>query len=253
MTAQKSARGAPGQQKPSAKSGHDGESHRTTQAEAILSFYKGLRPRFALPAGISIMNPYKDEQAWEVSSQFYRKFYGDAAPRGFIFGINPGRHGAGVTGVPFTDPIRLEEQCGIANPWKKQAELSSQFVYAMIDAYGGVGAFYGDFHFTALSPLGYVRNGKNLNYYDDKELLRDCEPFILSCIRKQLATMPTREVCFCLGEGENYKYFSRINASHGFFKEIVPLPHPRFVMQYRRKRVGEYVEMYVSRLRAGLV
>ena len=220
-----------------------------TQAAAILSFYKGLRPRFPLPAGISIMNPYKDEQAWAVSEQFYRKFYGDGAPRAFIFGINPGRHGAGVTGIPFTDPIRLESACGIANPWKKQAELSSQFVYAMIDAYGGVAAFYGDFHFTALSPLGYVRDGKNLNYYDDKELLRDCEPFVLSCIRKQLATMPTREVCFCLGEGENYKYFSRINASHGFFKEIVPLPHPRFVMQYRRKRMGEYVELYVSRLR----
>ena len=153
-----------------------------TQAEAILSFYKGLRPRFALPAGISIMNPYKDEQAWAVSEQFYRKFYGDL-------------------------------------------------------------------HFTALSPLGYVRDGKNLNYYDDKELLRDCEPFVLSCIRKQLATMPAREVCFCLGEGENYKYFSRINASHGFFKEIVPLPHPRFVMQYRRKRIDEYVDMYLSRLR----
>jgi hypothetical protein len=223
----------------------------TTQAEAILSFYRGLRPRFPLPAGISIMNPYKDEQAWAASEQFYRKFYGDAKPRGFIFGINPGRHGAGVTGIPFTDPIRLEEKCGIVNPWKKQAELSSQFVYAMIGAYGGAASFYADYFITGISPLGYVRDGKNLNYYDDAALLRDCEPFVISCIRKQLATMPTREICFCLGEGDNYKIFNALNERHGFFKEIVPLPHPRFVMQYKRKRVGEYIELYVSRLRGG--
>ena len=221
----------------------------STQAEAILAFYKGLKPRFALPKGISIMNPYQDAEAWAVAQQFYRKFYGDARPRAYIFGINPGRHGAGVTGVPFTDPIRLEEKCGIANDWKRQAELSSLFVYQMIDAYGGVEAFYGRFYITAVSPLGYVREGKNLNYYDDKELLRDCEPFALSCIRKQLETIPTFSTCYCWGEGENYKYLSKLNAEHGFFKEIIPLPHPRFIMQYRRKRIGEYVDLYLSRFR----
>lgn len=221
----------------------------STQAALILSFYQGLKPRFKLPAGISIMNPYQEPEAWKIAKEFYEKYYSDHRPRWLIFGINPGRHGAGVTGVPFTDPIRLEEKCGITNHWKKQAELSSQFVYKMIDAYGGAADFYGNYFFTALSPLGYVKDGKNLNYYDSKELLRDCEPFILDCIRKQLKTMPTYDVCYCLGEGENFKYFSRINAVHGFFKEIVPLPHPRFIMQYRRKRVDEYAELYVSRFK----
>src|ERR1700722_9301116 len=78
-----------------------------TNAAAILDFYKKLRPRFALPAGISIMNPYQEPATWTVVKQFYTKFYGDEAPRSYIFGINPGRHGAGVTGIPFTDPIRL--------------------------------------------------------------------------------------------------------------------------------------------------
>jgi hypothetical protein len=127
--------------------------------------------------------------------------------------------------------------------------LSSIFVYDMIEAYGGVDPFYARFYITAISPLGFVRDGKNLNYYDDKELLKAIEPFALDCIRRQMKTIPTDAVCYCLGEGENYKYFSRINALHGFFQEIVPLPHPRFIMQYRRKRVDEYVELYVSRLR----
>jgi hypothetical protein len=221
----------------------------TTQAEAILHFYRNLRPDFPLAGGVSIMNPYKDPAAWRVSSQFYEKFYADAQPRVYIVGINPGRFGAGVTGVPFTDPVRLEEKCGIPNDWKKQAELSSQFIYEMIDAYGGVREFYSRFFFTAMFPLAFVQGGKNLNYYDDKKLLRSSEPFMLECMRRQQATIPTHSTCFCLGEGENYKQFSRINAQHGFFKEITPLPHPRWVMQYRRPRIREFVDLYVSKLK----
>jgi len=217
-------------------------------ATAILDFYQWLRPDFAMADGISIMNPYNNPATWTVASRFYRKYYGDDGPRVYIFGINPGRHGAGVTGVPFTDPLRLEEKCGIPNEWKKKAELSSQFVYAMIDKYGGVEAFYRRFYITALSPLGFVREGKNLNYYDDKQLVRDFEPFMLSCIRRQLETMPTMEVCYCLGEGANFKYFSKVNERHGFFKEIIPLPHPRWVMQYRLKRMEEFVDLYLERL-----
>src|SRR6187402_1121529 len=128
----------------------------TTQAAAILDFYKGLDPSFPMPEGIAIMNPFADAGAWRLAKAFYEKFYADQRPRRLIFGINPGRFGAGVTGVPFTDPIRLEEKCGIASDLKKLPELSSIFIYAMIDVYGGVEKFYGDHFFTALSPLGFT-------------------------------------------------------------------------------------------------
>ena len=219
-----------------------------TQAAAILSFYKGLRPDFEVGEGIAIMNPFVAPATWKLASQFYEKFYGDGEPRVFIFGINPGRHGAGVTGVPFTDPLLLEKECGIPNDMKKKGELSGEFIYKMIHAYGDVRKFYGRYFFTSMSPLGFTKHGKNLNYYDDKALIKDFEPFMLSCIRRQLETMPTLDVCFCLGEGTNYKFFSKVNAVHGFFKEIIPLPHPRWVMQYRRPRVGEFVDLYLERL-----
>jgi hypothetical protein len=218
------------------------------QATAILDFYKGLRPNFPLPEGISIMNPYKDPVARATAETFYKKFYSDTRRRLFIFGINPGRFGGGITGVPFTDPIRLQDPCGIPNNWKKTAELSSQFIYEMIGAYGGVQPFYRDFFITAIVPLGFVRGGKNLNYYDDKELLKACEPFILRSIRRQLEMIPTFDTCFCLGEGTNYKQFLRLNEEHRFFKEIVPLPHPRWVMQYRRKTIALFVDSYIEKL-----
>lgn len=221
----------------------------TSQASAILQFCRSIRPDFHLPEGISIMNPYLDPVAWQIATTFYETYYSDHRPRTYIFGINPGRFGAGVTGIPFTDPIRLLEKCGIANEWKKQAELSSVFVYEMIDAYGGVKGFYQDFFITALSPLGYTKDNRNLNYYDDKALLKASEPFIVHCIKRQMATIPTSATCFCMGEGENFKQFTRLNDQYGFFKQIIPLPHPRWVMQYRRKRIAEYVELYVTKLK----
>lgn len=226
-----------------------GVSQKLTQSYAILDFYKKLKPDFDLPQGVEVMNPFTGGVSWQLTAEFYNKFYGDTRPRQLIFGINPGRFGGGVTGVPFTDPIRLENECGIKNDFAKKAELSSLFVYAVIEAYGGVEKFYGDFLITALSPLGFTKNGLNLNYYDDKELLKDSKPFIIDCIRKQLKAISTNtDFCFCLGEGTNYKIFKKLNEEHGFFKEIIPLPHPRWVMQYRRKRVGEFVEGYVRKL-----
>ena len=222
-----------------------------TQSYAILKFYKSLSPNMKLPHGVAIMNPFTDAVAWQLTETFYNKFYNDHHPRKFIFGINPGRFGGGITGVPFTDPIRLKDVCGIDNDLQKKAELSSLFIYAVIDAYGGPKAFYHDFFITALSPLGFTKNGINLNYYDDKELLKDSEPFIIDCINRQLqAIATTTDVCYCLGEGTNYKIFQRLNDKHHFFKQIVPLPHPRWVMQYRRKKVDEFVKVYVEKLNA---
>jgi hypothetical protein len=219
-----------------------------TQADNILQFYKSLRPDFDPGHGIEIMNPFTDASAWSLTETFYRKFYSDSHRRVLIFGINPGRFGGGITGIPFTDPIRLETDCGIKNDLRKVPELSSVFVYEVIKAYGGAQKFYKQFLITALSPLGFVKNGLNLNYYDDKTLLKDSEPFIVDCIRKQKEAISTIDTCFCLGEGTNFKIFKKLNEKYGFFSSIIPLPHPRWIMQYRRKRVDEFVERYVAAL-----
>ena len=219
-----------------------------TQADAILHFYQQLKPAFDLPEGVEIMNPFRDKLSWTFTEMFYKKFYNDTKQRILVFGINPGRFGGGITGIPFTDPIRLENECGIKNDFRKLAELSSIFVYEVVNACGGAQKFYADFFITALSPLGFTKNGVNLNYYDDKELLKASEPFIVDCIETQRKIISTTDVCFCLGEGTNYKIFQKLNEKHRFFEKIIPLPHPRWIMQYRRKKIDEYVKLYVERL-----
>lgn len=222
-----------------------------TFAERIIDFTRALRPPdIVLPEGFEWLFPYDDPGTMRSLSTFYQKFYADGQPRTFIFGINPGRFGAGITGVPFTDPIRLQTECGIENDFQKKPELSSVFVWQFIRAYGGPAAFCRDFYITSLSPLGFVKDGKNINYYDDRHLQRAAEPFIIWNISTQMALGARPETALCLGEGQNYAFFKKLNDTHGFFREIVPLPHPRWVMQYRRKRVEEFVERYVEALGA---
>ncbi|TNE61189.1 MAG: DUF4918 family protein [Bacteroidetes bacterium] len=220
-----------------------------TFADQVIAFTRDLRPPdIPLPPGFEWLFPYSQAETMEALTAFYQKYYSDTRERTFLFGINPGRFGAGVTGVPFTDPVRLETECGIANPFPKKQELSAQFVWMFINAYGGADAFCRDFYITSLSPLGFVKDGININYYDDRHLRQATEPFIIWNIRTQLDFGGSREAAVCIGEGQNYKMFKKLNDTHGFFRELIPLSHPRFVMQYRRRRLDEFVGQYVDTL-----
>ena len=219
-------------------------------AQRVLDFNRNLQPDWKLPPHVELLYPYDREETWRAMEAFYHQYYQDENPRVAIFGINPGRFGAGVTGVPFTDPIRLETECDINNDFKKKPELSSDFVYRIVNAWGGPEAFYRRFYITSLCPLGFTKDGKNYNYYDDKKLQRAVEPHIIDNIRAQISLGVSSQVALCMGQGKNMKYFEKLNEEHGFFKQVLPLPHPRWVMQYRRKRLEEFVELYLEKLRA---
>jgi hypothetical protein len=118
----------------------------------------------------------------------------------------------------------------------------------MINAFGGASAFYSKFYITAVSPLGFTRAGKNLNYYDDKTLQQDIKPFVIDCMHKQFEFGIDRRTAFCLGDGKNFTYLNALNKEQQFFESIVPLSHPRFIMQYKLKKKSEYIEQYIEKL-----
>ena len=115
----------------------------------------------------------------------------------------------------------------------------------MIERSGGAKKFYAKYFIAALSPLGFIMDGKNLNYYDDKNLLKKVTPFIADCIEQQLQWNVNRESCICIGGEKNYKFFLSLNEKHRWFNEIIPLPHPRFIMQYRRKQKEKFINDYL--------
>jgi hypothetical protein len=226
-----------------------------TFADKAISFCKELGYNGSLPSGISIMNPFRSNyEIMTVVTQFYQKFYDDTGIRHLILGINPGRFGAGVTGIPFTDTRRLSEKCGITLYGSDTYETSSVFMYEMIDKYGGTESFYSDFYISSVCPLGFtkVTNGGreiNYNYYDSRELTECVLDLILRSINKQLEFGIKRDICFSLGTGKNFKFLSELNNEYHFFERIIPLEHPRYIMQYRSNQKRFYIISYIEKLR----
>ena len=215
-------------------------------AARVLDFNSRLEITETLPAGVSVINPFSHEETLRVSSAFYEKYYSDEAERVAIFGINPGRFGAGVTGVPFTDPAKLEIDCGITNSFDKKAEASSNFVYEVVNAWGGPEAFYQHYFIGGVCPLGFLKDGKNYNFYDSPALRDAVLPFIVRKVWEQIELGLGREVCYILGKGQNFAFFEKLNKQHQFFERLVALPHPRWVMQYRFKRRHEFADEFVQ-------
>ncbi len=195
------------------------------------------------------MNPYGEEPIEALVRAFLEKFFDDARQRTLVFGINPGRFGAGITGITFTDPVALAEDCGIPNHLAPRRELSSIFIYDAIRRLGGVRAFYAHFFLTAVSPLGFTRDGRNLNYYDDPRLTRAVTPFIERSVEEQIALGARRDHAVVIGRGQNRAFFERLNEVHGWFAAIHTLDHPRAIMQYHRKELGAYLRRYEETLR----
>ncbi|MDB5252207.1 MAG: hypothetical protein JWP27_1376 [Flaviaesturariibacter sp.] len=219
-----------------------------TWARLLTDYYKNLQPPPKLPAGIDWLYPQQDAKVRATVRVFLDKFFSDSNKRRLFLGINPGRFGAGVTGVNFTAARQLTDDCGIDHPFPKGTELSAEFIYDMIRAYGGPQAFYSRYFIGSVCPLGFVKDGKNINYYDDKALLETVEPFIIESIETQLSFPVHRDTCFCIGGEKNFKYLSALNARFNWFDTIHPLPHPRFIMQYRRKQKEQFIQHYLQLL-----
>lgn len=224
--------------------------------DKVIQFNQDLDFVASLPPGIGVMNPFRQNScAIAACAAFYGKYYNDYTERRIILGINPGRFGAGLTGVPFTDPKRLREKCGIEIKSCPAAhEPSSQFVYEAIAACGGPQQFYGKWYINSLCPLGFTRPGKtgkpvNYNYYDSAELCRIATPFILDTLARQLDFGINRDVCICFGTGKNAQFLNWLNARHKFFGQVIALEHPRYIMQYKSAEIGNYVQKYAQTFR----
>ena len=225
-----------------------------TIGQRIITFNKGLQYTGKLPEGFAVLNPYLDNpETLQVMTAFYDKYYNDEQPRKFIIGINPSRHGAGVTGVPFTDTKHLENDCGIPMLSARTHEVSSVFVYDMIAQYGGVAAFYKDYYINSPFPLAIVRkntqgNWLNANYYDDPELFALTRAYMIETLQKHIALGLDANKVFVLGK-KNATFLDKLNQEANLFQEMVVLEHPRYIEQYKSKEKQLYIDKFITLLK----
>ena len=212
-------------------------------ADRLLAFLTGFPAAPLLPDGVQALNPYPVEPTRGLLTRFGQRYYADAEPRVALLGINPGRFGAGSTGVAFTDPAALALHCGIANELPRRPELSSQFVYQLIGALGGPAAFYRHFYLGSLYPLVLLRQGRNYNYYDSAVVTKALWPAMQASLRQQVELGLRRDVAVSLGR-RNGEFFTKLNNELKLFERLIVLDHPRFLMQYKRRSVPDFVAEY---------
>lgn len=218
-------------------------------SETLVNYYENLETP-ELPEGVECMNPYREAEVKAIVRTYFQRYYGDSNKRTLLFGINPGRFGAGVTGISFTDPVILKERLGISHGLELRPELSAGFIHDMIDAFGGIEDFTAHFLITSVYPLGFLEDGKNINYYEIPGWRDALLPHIRSELKAHGGWNINRDVAICIGQGQNLKFFTELNKELGLFKRILTLPHPRWVMQYRTKLKGEFINEYVKTLGA---
>lgn len=224
-----------------------------TFGEKVIEFNIQLQYSEDLPNDFQVLNPYMDNpETLTVMKQFYHKFYNDSDQRKFIIGINPSRHGAGVTGVPFTDTKRLENVCKIPMQSAHTHEISSVFIYDMISEFGGVADFYKKFYINSPFPLAIVHKKKqgkwvNANYYDERQLFESVKNFMINTLKKHISFgLDTAEV-FVLGK-KNARFINQINQEEKLFGNIKVLEHPRYIQQYKSKEKQLYIDKYLLTL-----
>src|SRR5690606_22771135 len=82
--------------------------------------------------GITVLEGFANNI--ELVREYYQNFYAVKAQRIVLCGINPGRKGAGKTGIPFID-LKGASQL-LSRELKRDQEISAQFVHSIIDAVG---------------------------------------------------------------------------------------------------------------------
>lgn len=226
-----------------------------TIAQKILGFDEKLsKISLVIPEGFKVINPYSNLKVKEITTKFYNRFYNDTSKRRMILGSSPARRGTSLTGVPYEDAVHLQKETGIIIDDFYVNKSSSNFLYDIIEKYGGCEKFYKDFYMNFVCPLGIVRitqkcSEVNCNYYEYKNLKNSLYEFIVNSIKEQLTFNIDTSVCYCIGSGENYKFLLEINQKYNFFENIIPLEHPRFIMQYNSKNKEMYFEKYMNALK----
>ena len=204
----------------------------------------------------AISNPFSGKnrvQIKEITNAFYKKYYNDHNKRYLILGSSPARKGTATTGIPFEDAGHLYKETGIMIDNFYINQSSSNFLYDVMEQYGGYEKFYKDFFMSFVCPLGIVNinskgNEVNSNYYENKKLENALYNFIVDSLKKQIAFGIETSICYCIGSGENFKSLTKINEQYKFFDRIIALEHPRFIMQYNSKDRNKYLDKYINAL-----
>jgi uracil-DNA glycosylase len=171
---------------------------------------------------------------------FWEEFYAHAVPRVVICGLNPGRLGASKTGIPFVDFQSLSQL--VSGIQRSDAERSSSFFFKVVQSFG-IERFFQSFYVTNVASVGFVRDGKNLNYPE----LPAAALSIVECnfLEEMKIIQPSHVISLGTEVQRTVKTLltSDVDCS-------LRLPHPAWVTTYRGSELDQWVKKYVTTLKS---
>jgi len=218
---------------------------RASQVEAIYDKLKhgyiesGKMEKLLKGSNISMLCDFLEN--WDVIQKFNRRYYGGGASKVVLCGINPGRLGAGKTGVPFIDFASLSAMLPGIN--RHDSERSADFFNDVIQSIGAE-TFYRHFYVTNISWLGYSHNNKNVNYY---QLPDAAKKFVYDMFQWEIQQIGATTIISLSGEVKE-----SVDALFGEsdIETDLQLPHPNYCAfpknyEHCKSRYVELLSAYV--------
>ncbi|HIP11449.1 MAG TPA: DUF4918 family protein [Arcobacter sp.] len=183
---------------------------------------------------IIVLDDFLDN--WENVKRFNEKYYDGYYPKTVLCGINPGKNGAGKTGVPFLDFSSLSKL--IDGVVSADTERSAQFFYDIAEEIDAE-KFYRSFYVTNISWIGFTKDGNNKNYYELSDSVKD---FIYDAFKYEMSVVAPKTIISLSQEVK--KTVNNIFKSSGI-NTSASLPHPNycaFPKNYEKCKM-QYIEM----------
>lgn len=175
----------------------------------------------------------------KLVKSYYQTLYSLSANRVVLCGINPGKNGAGKTGIPFIDFKGVSQL--MPNLYEDDWEKSAQFILSIINEFGKQ-TFFNRVYLTNISWFGFIKEGNNLNYYDLPSplsvIFTDCFISEMNIVRPTVIVPLSKEVEKTLKAMVKEGRLSYPIASR--------LPHPYYCSI--GKRAIRYKRIYIDKI-----
>jgi len=187
-------------------------------------------------AGVEILDSFLEHR--DIATAFNARVYGDHVPKVALVGINPGRLGAGKTGVPFLDMRSLKKI--LPDLEHDDAERSAEYFFSVVESIG-VEKFYKKFYVTNVSPVGFSKDKKNLNFDALPQLAQEC---VFVNFRTEIEQVGPQRI-ITMGSVVNEAMLKLFGDSFG---PIPNLAHPNYCAfpKNREKQKKKYLEVMSS-------
>ena len=178
-----------------------------------------------------------------IAEQFWQQYVPEPLPQTVIVGLNPGRMGAGLTGVPLLDFRSLTNLLPDARLPRNDTEPSANFFHRVAQHIGAE-KFYRQFYVSNVSAVGYLRDNKNCNYHD---LPDAAQQIVEQRFRDEMAVVAPKRI---IALGREVEATVQRLYDDGAIR-ISHLPHPSWIMTYRLREAQSWVRRYTQMLLQG--